>query len=311
MFTFRASCHLDIFLMIHVWYHQSACELYGAWVPDHAGSIPFQETPPGEFLQRCQEEALKHAQGITQLIQKILKMEPDHLFRDAWFGLCVLDSTRIQIAVLGRHYAQDRNEMEQGVLDNLKIHLQALRNTKESISLAAKIVSLSNPILIWWLTFVKYEEVCASIRRAGLLEMVGLDMYQGESEESLCPQSAIEIFRRYPFLEPTPPPDLSAWDELFATIFGQSVAATRDVSPVQNENREGFITVVSDIPFVLPDQLSTPWPLDEFQWQMPGTAQPTVEMDRAHPLDGSSFMGDGHHLLDFSSADSFIPVQRT
>lgn len=142
--------------------------------------------------------------------------------------------------------------------------------------------------------------------------MVGLEVYQDENEEPLPPQSAIEVFRRYPFLEPIPPTNLSGWDELFnATNFGQSVAATRDASPVQNESTERFIASVSDVPFGLPDQVPTPWPLDDFQWQTPGAAPSTAGMDAPHAMDESSIMGVGHHLLDFSSADSFIPVQRT
>ena len=136
MFTFRASCHLDIFLMTHVWYHQSSCELYGAWVPGHAG-LPIQA--PHDFVQRCRERVFQHAKGITKLISKTLKMEPDHLFRDTWFGLCVLDSTRIQVAVLAEN-AQDQDEAKEGIIDNLKLHLRALKNTKKIILLAEKIV---------------------------------------------------------------------------------------------------------------------------------------------------------------------------
>lgn len=138
MFTFRASCHLDLFLMTHIWYHQAACELFGAWVPGHAGSLPIQG--PIDFVRRCTERALAHAKGITQLISKILKMEPEHLFRDAWFGLCVLDSTRIQIAVLQTAHHQDG--AEDGIIDGLKVHLRALNNTKKTILSAEKIVRL-------------------------------------------------------------------------------------------------------------------------------------------------------------------------
>lgn len=153
MFTFRASCHLDIFLMTHIWYHQSRCELFGAWMPGHSGSLPFQATAPEDFVHRCKERALTHAKGITQLIHKILKMEPDHLFRDAWFGLCVLDSTRIQIAGLQIENVHDQGEAKQGVIEGLQLHLRALNNTRKVIALSEKIVSQPKCLVIFGLTY--------------------------------------------------------------------------------------------------------------------------------------------------------------
>ena len=137
MYTFRASCHLDIFLMTHIWYHQCLCELFGAWLPGHAASVLIKA--PHDFVEGCREKALTHAKCITQLIRKILKMEPEHLFRDAWFGLCVLDSTRIQIAGLRSKTGQDQ-EAKDELIDHLKLHLRALNTTRKTIVLAEKIV---------------------------------------------------------------------------------------------------------------------------------------------------------------------------
>lgn len=134
--------------MTHIWYHQAGCELFAAWMPGYAGSLPLQVVIPDGFLQRCREKALEHARGTTQLIQKILKLEPDHLFRDAWFGLCVLDSTRVQIAGLESQNGYDLNGINEVVADYLNLHLRALNNTKKILPLAEKIVSQLNLMAI-------------------------------------------------------------------------------------------------------------------------------------------------------------------
>ena len=144
MFTFRASCHLDIFLMTHLWYHQSCCELFGAWMPGHAGYLLALENTPDHFLQQCRERSLSHARHITQLVRKVLKVEPDHLFRDAWFGLCLLDSIRIQIAALVSVNEHDGDEIKEETINNLNLCLSALNNTRRTIPLAEKIVSQPN-----------------------------------------------------------------------------------------------------------------------------------------------------------------------
>lgn len=144
MFTFRASSHLDIFLMIHVWYYQSGCELFGDWMNGDGDSLSLLVNAQDIFRQQCRDNALAHAKGFSHLVKKILKVEPDHLFRDAWFGICLLDSSRIQIAGLEGESGQSLDEMREEVVDNMKLHLQALVNTKRTISLAEKIVSWLN-----------------------------------------------------------------------------------------------------------------------------------------------------------------------
>lgn len=141
MFTFRASCHLDMLLMTHIWYHHSGCELFGAWMPDHAGSLPMQTIVPDEFVQDCREKALAHARSITRLTEKVLGMEPSHLFRDAWFGVCLMDSTRIQLAALPAEMVHESAKAEISLVNNLKTHVRALENTQSTLPLAAKIVS--------------------------------------------------------------------------------------------------------------------------------------------------------------------------
>jgi hypothetical protein len=149
MFTFRASCHLDIFFMTHIWYHQSGCELFGAWIPGHASS-PIEGTIPDDFVEWCKVRAIEHANDITRLTQKMLKMEPEHLFRDAWFGLCILDATRIQIAGL---QALESEERKGGIIDGLRHHLQALENTRRNLVLAERVVSSPNTAAIYELTY--------------------------------------------------------------------------------------------------------------------------------------------------------------
>ena len=141
LYTFRSSRHLDIFLMIHAWYHQAACALFGTWMRGVAGdaSVTARLEAPEGFLPKCEDRALLHARNITSLIQKVLKVEPDHVFRDAWFGLCVLDSTRIQLAKLQQQ--NDSNDLKEETAKFLQLNLRALTNTMKKIPLAEKIVS--------------------------------------------------------------------------------------------------------------------------------------------------------------------------
>ena len=95
MYMFRVSRHLDIFLMIHAYYHQSCILLFGIFLPDslEPNLEPVAAQAPSEFLQDCREEFLFHAREISHLIQRILNIEPEHLFRDPWFSLCIWDGT--------------------------------------------------------------------------------------------------------------------------------------------------------------------------------------------------------------------------
>ena len=127
--------------MTHIWYHHSGCELFGVWTPGHVGSLPSQTIAPDEFVQECREKALRHARSITHLTEKVLNLEPNHLFRDAWFGVCLLDSTRIQLAGLQPVNVLELEEPDKSLISNLKIHVRALSNTKSTILLAGKIVS--------------------------------------------------------------------------------------------------------------------------------------------------------------------------
>lgn len=154
----------------------------------------------------------------------------------------------------------------------------------------------------------KHQEVCAIIRRAGLAEAVGLDARNSMDAEVLRPESNIPFFRRYPFLEATPSPDLSGWDELFnATNFAGSVAITREVSPLRHETpADRLATSIPDLPYALPDQgFSTPWPSEEFQWQPPNNSHEIGGVSDQQALDEPFMMGSGHSLLDFSS-NSFV-----
>ncbi len=140
MYTFRVSRHLDIFLMIHAWYHQSCNLLFGAWMHEHPESIIRSVTiqAPSAFLQDCTDRCLSHARDITSLIQKILKVESNHLFRDPWFGLCIWDST---IALLSsvQKTSVDATYKE-NIAELLKLNSKALMLSKDKILLAGKIV---------------------------------------------------------------------------------------------------------------------------------------------------------------------------
>lgn len=151
MFTFRVSRHLDIFLMIHAYYHQCYCLLFGAFVPEDVSSIvnQFASPAPPEFLQDCANHSLSHAKDLTGLIQRVLKVESDHVFRDPWFGLCIWDSTcALLIASQRQNVSVSYREDIAGLL---KLNLKALENTKPKIALAEKIVCyplLSIPVLM-------------------------------------------------------------------------------------------------------------------------------------------------------------------
>lgn len=207
MYTFRVSRHLDMFLMIHAYYHQCGYELFGAWAPGHAGAFPIDIylSAPLDFLQKCRENCLKHAQHITILIEKVLNLEPNHIFRDSWFSLCILDSTRIQVAGLQQYPTTNI----QVVVDRLKINLQALKNTKETIVLAEK----------------SFQECCLTIRNSGLEVLLHLvdDVETRVSTHIEAPQAELgnisaSIFQRYPFLQSDTPPsrDTENWNQLFS-----------------------------------------------------------------------------------------------
>lgn len=145
MYTFRTSRHLDIFLMVHVWYHQCGCDLFGNWIQD-CGTVEDPNGPAlAEFLQKCRDRCLYHAQQISRLLEKMLKVEPDHLFRDPWLNFCILDSVTIQLANETAQQQPTRPESPREISNLLKANIKALANTKDTILLAEKVVScLSN-----------------------------------------------------------------------------------------------------------------------------------------------------------------------
>lgn len=150
MYTFRVSRHLDIFLMIHAYYHQCYILLFGAFVPENIFSIigNFATPAPQEFLQDCAKQSLSHSRDISGLIQRVLKVEADHIFRDPWFGLCIWDST---CSLLIDSQRQSDGILQEDIAELLKLNLKALANTKSKIPLAEKIVCYLR---------LQYYEVC-------------------------------------------------------------------------------------------------------------------------------------------------------
>lgn len=144
IYAFRSGRQVDMFLMIHVWYHQARCELHSIWNQvqtdvmdvDTAGHISNQ------FVEQCRKECLIHANNITSSIEKVLTVESDHVFRDAWLGFCILDSTRIQLSstdmMLGDHVFD-----EVQLIAQLRVNMRALSNTKEIFPMTERIVSPS------------------------------------------------------------------------------------------------------------------------------------------------------------------------
>ncbi|CZR64015.1 uncharacterized protein PAC_13912 [Phialocephala subalpina] len=259
MFTFRISRHLDIFLMIHAWYHQSRCLLFGAWMPGHPENIinSVNIQAPAAFLQDCTDQCLSHARDITSLIQKVLKVESDHLFRDPWFGLCIWDSTIALLASLQQSGIDA--SYKDGIAELLKLNLKALVLSRSKIALAGKI----------------HEHTCARIRKHGLAKLVGVD---AESNSSISfdiehVNDGEEMHRRYPFLSPMRAEDFPAWKNIYhVTNFGGSTAATRHSSPERRgPESNGDITQTSQEEPSYTDensmQILYPWLVEDFQWQ--------------------------------------------
>lgn len=149
MYTFRVSRHLDIFLMIHAYYHECYCLLFGAFVPENAHSIigKFATPVPPAFIQDCADYSLSHAGDIASLIQRVLKVESEHVFRDPWFGLCIWDSTCALLTATQRQHASIT--YREDIAEMLNLNLKALANTKSKILLAEKIVRpLSYPYAV-------------------------------------------------------------------------------------------------------------------------------------------------------------------
>jgi hypothetical protein len=140
MYTFRVSRHLDIFLMIHAYYHQCCILLFDAFIPESANCVVarFATPVPPAFIQHCAEQCFSHSRSVALLIQKVFKVEPEHLFRDPWFGLCIWDST---CALLTESRRQHGNiPLEEDIAEHLKLNLRAVTNTKLIMPLAEKIV---------------------------------------------------------------------------------------------------------------------------------------------------------------------------
>ena len=144
MYMFRVSSHLDLFLMIHAYYHQCCILLYGVFLPDSLEPSLEQvssQAPP-EFLQQCAEDFLIHGKEMSYLIQRVLKVEPEHIFRDPWFSLCIWDSTCAQLTTIPWHENDTDGRVDAAEL--LKANLKALQNTMHKIPLAEQIVSLGS-----------------------------------------------------------------------------------------------------------------------------------------------------------------------
>lgn len=147
MYTFRTSRHLDMFLMVHVWYHQCGCDLFGNWIQDRGAASADDPNGPAlaEFLQKCRDRCLYHAQQISRLLEKMLRVEPDHLFRDPWLSFCILDSVTIQLSNETTQEQTTSAESRKEISQLLKFNIKALETTKETIILADKVVrSASN-----------------------------------------------------------------------------------------------------------------------------------------------------------------------
>ncbi|KFY42669.1 hypothetical protein V495_04397 [Pseudogymnoascus sp. VKM F-4514 (FW-929)] len=313
MYTFRTSRHLDMFLMVHVWYHQCGCDLFGTWIQDRGAASADDPNGPAlaEFLQKCRDRHVYHAQQISRLLEKMLRVEPDHLFRDPWLSFCILDSVTIQLANEAIQQQPTSAESRKELCQLLKFNIKALANTKETIILADKV----------------HEECCDLIQQAGLGEAVfgnTKDKQRSVPRQTLT-NHTIELLCRYPFLMPAPPPEMESWDNLFNAT-SVSTPATRQASPEggqppsvirrpvstrssqerQSQNGIGNMGYMGDTSM----QLFPPWQAGDFQWwQTSGNNMESPSAGMSHPAvsntPGSTDNDQG--LLEFF-ANSMAPT---
>jgi hypothetical protein len=146
MYMFRVSRHLDIFMMIHAYYHQCCILLFGIFLPDSLEPNLEQvaaQAPP-QFLQDCAEDFLLHAKEMSHLIQRVFNVEPEHLFRDPWFSVCIWDGTCALLSAIP--WQENDAEGRSDAAELLKANLQALQNSMSKMPLAEQIVC---SCLIW------------------------------------------------------------------------------------------------------------------------------------------------------------------
>ena len=266
MFMFRVSRHLDIFLMIHAYYHQCGTLLFSIFNPDHmpsTGSQTMQQAPP-DFLQHCSDEAASHARETTILIQRILKVEPEHLFRDPWFELCIWDSTLALLASIPSRRANATYETIAG--ESLRRNLHALRNTRGKIPLAKRV----------------YKYCCAAIHDHGASSLAEIEPSESdgiELDRRLYDGKHDTFKQRYPFLTPIKHHDSPEWAQLYKTtrpgVGAPGGLATAESTPAMppTQPRTHAFDLGPGADFTLSDeaqaQLLSGWPpLDDFQfWQ--------------------------------------------
>ncbi|KAH8900620.1 hypothetical protein GQ53DRAFT_776375 [Thozetella sp. PMI_491] len=268
MYTFRVSRHLDIFLMIHAYYHQCWVLLSGAFVPEDASSRlqEFISQVPPEFIQKCSDHYVSHARDISLLIQKVLKVEPDHLFRDPWFGLCIWDSTSALLASIP--WQENVTLYREDVGELIKLNLRALSNTMSIMPLADKV----------------HRACCAAVRGYGL--EITTDLSDEEMERpTLEPNitgTSDGLSRRYPFLFPIRPRESPGWDQLFhaanvpgpvTTVRPVTATPSRPLYSIPSPGPSAFelgrnIPNTQGAPYIdtQPMQMLGSWPMDDFQW---------------------------------------------
>lgn len=293
MYTFRSTKHLDMFLMVHVWYNQCGCDLFGVWQKNYPTTMPNDplSIPPPEFLPSCEDKCLYYARQISHLTGKVLKVEPDHLFRDPWLSLCIFDSLKIQLAGL---HSRDRSQMNE-FLPLLKTNMRALANTRATLVLADKV----------------YEECCQALHNAGLSEMVTdqTNVSSRSSKAYISDDTTIPLLRHYSFLHPDKQQDIEAWDTLFkATEFGASM--TREASPdlVQPQHpKNGNVTSIlgeftqtqsSAWDVSLLDENFLSWPNGVLPWDQADPTQSSVLGSVLPVPSTSTALDSGQQMVD-------------
>ncbi|KAK2591191.1 hypothetical protein QQS21_011125 [Conoideocrella luteorostrata] len=266
MYMFRVSRHLDIFMMIHAYYHQCCVLLFGIFLPESIEPNLEQvaaQAPP-QFLQDCAEEFLLHAKEISHLIQRVFNVEPDHLFRDPWFSVCIWDGTCALLSAIPWQESDAQSRVQ--AVELLKANLHALENSMPKMPLAEQI----------------YRRCCAAIRHYGLEEAVGLTLPPMNSDPDTASALHLERFyQRYLFFSTTKTREVPEWDELLAASGTNVVddeeeaakASRRSSMRTSNSRPKAPMesdSTVSVTPFNavngLQGEMSPFWTPDDVQW---------------------------------------------
>lgn len=140
LYNFRSSKQLDMFLMIHMWFHHCNCQLSALWIRNHprASENAFSASAPSQFVSSCTVKSVFHAKQMSRLVEAALQLDAEHEFSDSWLALCMRDSIHVEVAALQMQENASENE---GLAEYIKTNMNVLTKMKQRFGLASKTVS--------------------------------------------------------------------------------------------------------------------------------------------------------------------------